>query len=72
MEKNIFTIIAQRKIHITNVRKMFLQEKKKISSQIKSELQKVSLPDDCADWMINELKKEKLSHANHQTFLCKS
>jgi len=37
---------------------VFTREEK-ISSQIKTEIQKVSLPDDWADWMIKELEKEK-------------
>ena len=59
MERNIFTITAQRKIRIINARKMYLREKKKISSQINEAIQKVSLSDDCADWMIAELKFER-------------
>ncbi len=37
---------------------VFTREEK-ISSQIKEIIQKVSLPDDCADWMLKELEKEK-------------
>jgi len=41
---------------------MYLQEKKKFH------LQKVSLPDDCADWMIAELKKEKIQSSKSSDF----
>ncbi|KUK51712.1 MAG: Recombinase [candidate division TA06 bacterium 32_111] len=37
---------------------VFTREEK-ISSQINEAIQKVSLPDDCADWMLKELKKEQ-------------
>ena len=46
---------------------VFTREEK-ISSQIKTELQKVSLPDDCADWMITELKKEKIQSSKSSDF----
>jgi DNA invertase Pin-like site-specific DNA recombinase/ElaB/YqjD/DUF883 family membrane-anchored ribosome-binding protein len=37
---------------------VFTREEK-ISSQINEAIQKVSLPDDCADWMLAELEKEQ-------------
>jgi DNA invertase Pin-like site-specific DNA recombinase len=37
---------------------VFTREEK-ISSQINEAIQKVSLPDDCADWMLKELEKEQ-------------
>ena len=43
-------------------------KEEKISSQIKTELQKVSLPDDCSDWMIKELKKEKIQSNQSSDF----
>ncbi len=46
---------------------IFTREEK-ISSQIKTELQKVSLPDDCADWIIAELKKEKIQSCKSSDF----
>jgi len=41
---------------------VFTREEK-ISSQIKKEIQKVSLSDDCADWMLAELGKEQKEKA---------
>ena len=46
---------------------VFTREEK-ISSQIKTELQKVSLPDDCADWMIKELETEKIQSSTSSDF----
>jgi site-specific DNA recombinase len=43
-----------------------------ISSQIKTELQKVSFPDDWADWMISELQKEKREKAQSSVFFAQS
>lgn len=40
----------------------------KISSQLTDELQKVSLPDDCADWMLNEIKKEQKAKVQSSRF----
>jgi site-specific DNA recombinase len=39
-----------------------------ISSQIQTAIQKVSLPDDWADWMISELENEKKSKAQSSVF----
>jgi hypothetical protein len=39
-----------------------------IAEQIKKEIQKVSLPDDWADWMIKELQKEKEQKAQSSRF----
>ena len=39
-----------------------------ITEQIKKEIQKVSLPDDWADWMIKELEKEKEEKAQSSRF----
>ncbi len=39
-----------------------------IAEQIKKEIQKVSLPDDWADWMIKELEKEKEQKAQSSRF----
>ena len=38
--------------------KVFTREEK-ISSELTTELQKVSLPDDCTDWMLEEIEKER-------------
>lgn len=46
---------------------VFMREEK-ISSQISEELKKVSLPDDCADWMITELKKERIQSSQSSDF----
>ena len=46
---------------------VFTREEK-ISSQIKTELQKVSLSDDCSDWMIKELEKEKIQSNQSSNF----
>jgi DNA invertase Pin-like site-specific DNA recombinase len=46
---------------------VFTREEK-ISSQIKTEIQKVSLSDDCADWMLNELEKEQKTEAQSSSF----
>ena len=46
---------------------VFTREEK-ISSQIVEEIQKVSLPDDCADWMIKEIQKEKMESAQSSDF----
>ena len=46
---------------------VFTREEK-ISSQIKTEIQKVSLPDDCADWMLSELEKEQKEKAQSSRF----
>ncbi len=39
-----------------------------IAEQIATEIQKVSLPDDCADWMLAELEKEKNEKAQSSRF----
>ena len=46
---------------------IFTREEK-ISSQINEAIQKVSLPDDCADWMLGELEKEKKEKAQSSRF----
>ena len=46
---------------------VFTREEK-ISSQINEAIQKVSLPDDWADWMIKELQKEKEQKAQSSRF----
>ncbi|MDD3888000.1 MAG: recombinase family protein [Patescibacteria group bacterium] len=46
---------------------VFTREEK-ISSQIKKEIQKVSLSDDCADWMLAELEKEQKEKAQSSRF----
>src|SRR3989338_4890765 len=46
---------------------VFTREEK-ISSQIKKEIQKVSLSDDCADWMLAELEKEQNEKAQSSCF----
>ena len=46
-------------------------KEEKISSQIQTEIQKVSLPDDCSDWMIKELENEKSNQINRRTFSLK-
>ena len=46
---------------------VFTREEK-ISSQIKTELQKVSLPEDCSDWMIKELENEKIQSNQSSDF----
>ena len=46
---------------------VFTREEK-ISSQIKKEIQKVSLSDDCADWMLSELGKEQKTEAQSSSF----
>ena len=79
-----FTITADRKIkksgrqyvyyyctkknpnHICS-QNVFTREEK-ISSQIKKEIQKVSLSDDCADWMLAELEKEQKEKAQSSCF----
>ncbi|MBU3965623.1 recombinase family protein [Patescibacteria group bacterium] len=79
-----FTITADRKIkksgkqyvyyyctkknpnHICS-QNIFTREEK-ISSQIKKEIQKVSLLDDCADWMLSELEKEQKGKAQSSRF----
>ncbi|MGE4554847.1 MAG: recombinase family protein [Candidatus Paceibacterota bacterium] len=79
-----FTITADRKIkpsgksytyyyctkknpnHICS-QNVFTREEK-ISSQIKEAIQKVSLPDDCADWMLKELEKEQKEKAQSSRF----
>ena len=79
-----FTITADRKIkksgkqyvyyyctkknpHHKCKQNVFTREEK-ISSQIREELQKVSLPDDCSDWMIKELEKEKIQSNQSSDF----
>ena len=42
-----------------------------ISSQIKTAIQKVSLPDDWANWMITELENEKKNEAQSSIFFAK-
>ena len=39
-----------------------------IAEQIKNEIQKVSLPDDCVDWMLAELEKEQKEKAQSSRF----
>ena len=46
---------------------VFTREEK-ISFQLNSELQKVSLPDDCADWMLTEIEKEQKATAQSSRF----
>jgi DNA invertase Pin-like site-specific DNA recombinase len=46
---------------------IFTREEK-ISSQIKKEIQKVSLSDDCADWMLREIEKERKTKAQSSSF----
>ena len=46
---------------------VFTREEK-ISSQIEKEIQKVSLPDDCADWMLKEIEKERKAKAQSSSF----
>jgi len=46
---------------------VFTREEK-ISSQINETIQKVSLPDDCADWMLAELEKEQKDKAQSSRF----
>ncbi len=46
---------------------VFTREEK-ISSQINEAIQKVSLPDDCADWMLAELEKEQKEKAQASLF----
>ncbi len=46
---------------------VFTREEK-ISFQIKKEIQKVSLPDDCADWMLKEIEKERKAKAQSSSF----
>src|SRR3989339_2127825 len=46
---------------------VFTREEK-ISSQIQTELQKVSLSDDCSDWMIKELENEKIQSNQSSDF----
>jgi len=46
---------------------VFTREEK-ISSQIKTEIQKVSLSDDCAGWMLAENEKDKLAEAQSSNF----
>jgi len=46
---------------------VFTREEK-ISSQINEGIQKVSLPDDCADWMLKELEKEQKEKAQSSRF----
>ncbi len=43
-----------------------------ISSQIKTAIQKVSLSDDWADWMISELEKEKQAKAQSSVFFAQN
>ena len=43
-----------------------------ISSQIQTAIQKVSLPDDWADWMISELKNEKNEKAQSSVFFAQN
>ena len=43
-----------------------------ISSQIKTAIQKVSLPDDWADWMISELENEKKAKAQSSVFFAQN
>ncbi len=49
---------------------VFTREEK-ISSQIKTEIQKVSLSDDCADWMLEELEKEQKAEAQSSSFFAR-
>jgi len=46
---------------------VFTREEK-ISSELTTELQKVSLPDDCADWMLSEIEKEQKAKAQSSRF----
>ncbi len=43
-------------------------KEEKISLQVKEEIQKVSLPDDCADWMLAELEKEQKENTQSSRF----
>ena len=63
----IYYYCTKKNPHHKCTQNVFIREEK-ISSQIKTELQKVSLPDDCADWMIKELKKEKIQSDTSSDF----
>ncbi len=58
----VYYYCTKKNPHHKCTQNVFTREEK-ISSQIAEELQKVSLPDDCADWMLNELAKEKKENA---------
>ena len=63
----IYYYCTKKNPHHKCTQNVFTREEK-ISSQIKSELQKVSLPDDCADWMIKELKTERIQSSKSSDF----
>ena len=63
----IYYYCTKKNPHHKCTQNVFTREEK-ISSQIKIELQKVSLPDDCADWMITELKKERIQSSQSSDF----
>ena len=63
----IYYYCTKKNPHHKCTQNVFTREEK-ISSQIVEELQKVSLPDDCADWMIKELKKEKVQSSKSSDF----
>jgi len=63
----IYYYCTKKNPHHKCTQNVFTREEK-ISSQIKSELQKVSLPDDCADWMIKELKTERIQSSTSSDF----
>ena len=63
----VYYYCTKKNPHHKCTQNVFTREEK-ISSQIAEELQKVSLPDDCADWMINELKKEKIQSRKSSDF----
>jgi len=63
----IYYYCTKKNPHLKCTQNVFTREEK-ISSQIVAELQKVSLPDDCADWMITELKKEKIQSNKSSDF----
>jgi DNA invertase Pin-like site-specific DNA recombinase len=63
----IYYYCTKKNPHHKCTQNVFTREEK-ISSQISEEIKKVSLPDDCADWMINELKKEKIQSSKSSDF----
>jgi DNA invertase Pin-like site-specific DNA recombinase len=58
---------TQKNPHYECKQNVFTKEEN-ISSQIKEEIQKVSLPDDWAVWMIKELEREKQGNAQSSVF----
>jgi len=63
----IYYYCTKKNPHHKCTQNIFTREEK-ISSQIKKEIQKVSLPDDCADWMLKEIEKERKAKAQSSSF----